>query len=295
MRKHLLVSIFTLLFCYMILPVQAQQTYTGDTWAEVEASGEGEITAVFLEEDSFAYMENGTLAGVEGDIFNHFLNWVENTRDVEIAVNWVRKTSFSDFYKTVKNSENGTFGLGSVTILDRRREEVQFTPPFINNIAVLATHDDAPELTSLDNISDDFSGMTAAVPVGTTLEGYMDDLKAEHYPSLKIETFDSQMAVLNKVLEDPDYFAYMDLSIFWPAYSEQERPIKRHPAGDLSSEEFGFIMPLSSDWQPLIEEFFDIGAGYRSSSAYRKILMKNLGTEVMQMLDLAQKRQQERR
>ena len=86
----------------------------------------------------------------------------------------------------------------------------------------------------------------------------------------------------------------MDLSMFWPAYKKQGEPIKRQAVGDLSAEQFGFIMPLDSDWSVVIDEFFSIGGGYRSTSSYRSILMKNLGTEVLQMLDLAQKRENRR-
>lgn len=98
------------------------------------------------------------------------------------------------------------------------------------------------------------------------------------------------MEVVKKVAENPSYFAYMDLSVYWPAFDKQKLPIKRQAVGDLSSETFGFIMPLSSDWDEPLEEFFKLGRGYRSNPAYQSILMKHLGVEVTKMLQLAQMR-----
>lgn len=290
--KHTLLTIASLFF--LVLSSNAQTTFTGDTWAEAQENGEAEITAVYLEEDSFAYTVDGELTGVEIDIFEQFATWLKNSKGVDLSINYVKETGFNTFYNMVEESSGGVFGLGSVTILERRREEVQFSEPFINNIAVLVTHESAPDLGSMEEISRVYDDMVGIAPVGTTLEGYMEDLKAQYYPNLTINRINSHQDVLKNIIANPKSFAYMDLSMFWPAYKKQGEPIKRQAVGDLSAEQFGFIMPLDSDWSGVIDEFFSIGGGYRSTSAYRSILMKNLGTEVLQMLDLAQKRQNRR-
>jgi putative glutamine transport system substrate-binding protein len=274
------------------MPIYAlAQTYSGDTWAEAQEKGSADITAVYLAEDAFAYEnENGQLTGVEIDIFQQFCNFVKNAKGVTVNVDYVKETSFSKFYDTVKNSSDGVFGLGSTTILDRRRSEVQFSPPFINNIAILVTHESAPNLESLDEISEVYSGKTAAVAEGTTLEGYMEELKANHFPSLTIERFPTQIAVIEKVAEDPSYFSYSDLSVYWPYNQDPNYEIKRQPVADLAAEVFGFIMPLSSDWEPVMEEFFNLGSGYRSMDMYRNILVRHLGARYTQMLEIARQK-----
>jgi putative glutamine transport system substrate-binding protein len=278
----------------LVFSSHAQASFTGDTWAEAREKGSAEITAVYLEEDSFAYTVDGQLTGVEIDIFEQFATWVKNSKGVDLSINYVKETGFNTFYTMVKESKGGVFGLGSVTILERRRAEVQFSEPFINNIAVLVTHESATDLDSMSEISKVYEDMVGIAPVGTTLEGYMEDLQAKYYPNLTINHIDSHQDVLKNIISNPKAFAYMDLSMFWPAYKKQGEPIKRQAVGDLSAEQFGFIMPLDSDWSVVIDEFFSIGGGYRSTSSYRSILMKNLGTEVLQMLDLAQKRENRR-
>lgn len=276
---------------FLFTPMGWAQTYSGDTWAEAQDKGSADITAVYLAEDAFAYEnENGQLTGVEIDIFKQFCNYVKNAKGVTMNVEYVSESSFSKFYNIVKNSEKGVFGLGSTTILESRKSEVKFAPPFINNIAVLVTHETAPNLNSLDQIANLYSGKTAAVAAGTTLEGYMENLKRRYYPDLKIERFDTQIDVIEKVADDPNYFSYSDLSVYWPYYQNPEHKIKRQPVADLAAEVFGFIMPLSSDWQPVMEEFFSLGKGYRSMSGYRNILVKHLGAEYTQMLEIARKK-----
>lgn len=275
------------LFIFGLL--DAQDVAKNDSWAEAKASKQANITVTFLEEDVFAYFDkDDNPAGVEIDIFTHFQNWLKNSHGVQLNINWVGERSFQKFYSSVQNGANGIIGLGTVTILDRRKSEVQFTPPWINNIAVLVSHKSATDLQSLDEINTIYSDKTAVVAKGTTLEGYMKDLKNKFFPDLKIETLPSQMDVVHKVAEDANYFAYMDLSIYWPALDREKLSIKRQAVGDLSAETFGFILPTNSDWSEPLNEFFNLGSGYRSNPAYRAILMKHLGGEVTKMLQMAQ-------
>lgn len=282
----------TFLFLATALP-SFSQLASGDTYADAIKNKKAKLTVAYLEEDAFAYPdEKGTPQGVEIDIFNQFIIWLRNSKKIIVTPEYVAEPSFQKFYSDVQNGGKGVVGLGTVTILERRKSEVKFSPAWINNIAVLVTHSSAADLEKLENISRTYSDKKALVARGTTLEGYIKELKEKYYPSLEIEYVESQMEVVQKVADDPSYFAYMDLSVYWPAYDKQKLPVKRQAVGDLSSETFGFIMPLSSDWDEPLQEFFQLGRGYRSNPAYQSILMKHLGVEVTKMLQLAQMRDQ---
>lgn len=284
----LLLSLF--LSCFFFQNTVAQ--LKGDTYADALKSKKASVVAVYLEEEAFAFKDaTGKISGVEGDIFNHFVNWLKNAKGIELEVSYIGERSFSKFYTMVKDGSQGVFGLGTTTILDRRKSEVIFSPPFINNIAVMITHSSVKNLSSLNQMSTEFGNLKGLAGKGTTLEGYLIDATQKYYPNAKLEYLPSQIEVVNKVAQDPSYFAYVDLSIYWPAFDKQKLPIKRHPVGDLASETFGFIMPLDSDWAPVINEFFNLGTGYRSTAAYRNILMKHLGVEVTKMLEIARNQQ----
>lgn len=271
------------------------QTISGESFANAQITKKAKISVVYLAEDSFAYLdEKGHLTGVEGDIFTHFQNWLKNSKGIELDVTYIGEPNFAKFYQMVKDGDGGVIGLGTVTILERRKKDVKYSPPFMNNIAILATHSSIPTLSSLDNISTEFASLKGLAAKGTTLETYLVDLAKAHYPSAKLEYLPSQGEVAQRLVDDPSYFAYMDLSTYWPSFSKLKMPIKRHPVGDLSAETFGFIMPLSSDWDSVLTEFFQIGSGYRSTLMYRNVLIKHLGVEVTKMLEIARTTSQDK-
>ncbi len=285
-------AMFICAFFAMLTGSASAQFQSGDSWAIAKTRKTATITAAFLQEDAFAYIDaSGKPAGIEIDIFEQFKNWLKNAKGVNLTVNYVAEPNFQKFYTGVQKSGSGVVGLGTVTILDRRKTEVQFSPPFINNIALLVTHNSVPELDKLDNMSAIFKEKKAVVAKGTTLETYMSEIRAKYHPNMKIETVASQMDVVKKVAEDPSYISYIDLSIYWPAYDKEKLPIKRHAAGDLSSETFGFITPIGSDWNEPLTEFFNHGSGYRANHVYKAILMKHLGAEVTKMLQIAQSKE----
>ncbi|TNE68626.1 transporter substrate-binding domain-containing protein [bacterium] len=260
----------------------------GDTYADALKNKKATIVAVYLEEEAFAFKDaDGKVSGIEGDIFSHFVNWLKNAKGIDLKVSYIGEKSFAKFYEMVQNGSQGVVGLGTTTILDRRKSEVKFSPPFINNIAVLISNSSIPNLSSLNAMGTEFSKLKGLAAKGTTLEGYLRNATSTYYPNAKLEFLPSQGEVAEKVAQDPSYFAYVDLSVYWPAFDKQKMAIKRHPVGDLASETFGFIMPLDSDWDKVINEFFSLGTGYRSTAAYRNILMKHLGVEVTKMLEIA--------
>lgn len=266
------------------------QNFSGSTYAEALENGAGDITVVYLEEDAFAYMdENGNLSGIHIDIFEHFSNWLRNSKGINLDINYVGEAeSFARFYSSIQNAEGGVFGLGTVTILERRKSEVSFSPPFLTNIAVLVTHDDVPEIESMEDMSTAFSDLTGLNITGTTLEDRMRELQESHLPNMPLRNVESQVEALELIVNNPEYFCYLDLSIYWPAM-QQGQSIRRHAVGDQASELFGYIMPVDSDWAPVIEEFFNLGSGYRGTATYRNTLVRHLGVEVTRMLELARR------
>jgi len=288
MNKHFLY--LSLVFVLLVLSDLQAQTLEGDSWQEVKKQGYGEITVHYLPVDQFSYIdENGELTGVEIDIFNYFVNYVENSQNVELEVTWVEaEDNFPQFYNRMQNAQNGVFGLGTVSILPKRKDKVLFSPPYINNLVVLVSHSSVPELQRLEQAPETFEGMEGIIVPQTNVEEWMNDLKHNYMPDLTFQTAPSQLDAIELIKRDNSrFFSYIDLSIFWPQ-KQNGAPIKRHKAGDLKSDKFGFIMPLESDWKPLIDEFFQLGSGFRSNPAYQQILIEHLGSEFANMLRIAQ-------
>ena len=59
-----------------------------------------------------------------------------------------------------------------------------------------------------------------------------------------------------------------------------------HSIANKTNEQFGFVMPLSSDWDIILNEFFESGFGFTSTKEYHKILEKHLSFEIIERVEL---------
>jgi ABC-type amino acid transport substrate-binding protein len=261
------------------------QGYSGDTWAGVKSGKTGTISLSYVETPSFCYKEKGgNLTGICVDIMNDFVKWVNTTKGVKLESKFVGDgSSFRGMYDKTKAGNGGVFGLGNITITEDRKREVRFSTPFITNFAILATQPSVPTLAKLEDLPKSFANFTAYTTKGSLQEKRIQDLKSKYYPDVKIAGLTTSQEVLEKVFSDPKGFAYLDLAFYIEAV-QMKKPIKRHPVGDKTSDQFGFIMPLNSDWAPVMEEFFKANGGYMNSKEYKNILVKHLGESGVKLL-----------
>lgn len=261
------------------------QVDRGHTVEAVRHGGGGEVVVIFMASDGWAYFdEDDHLTGASVEILQDFFSWVEETEDVDLEVTWSEDENWARFYRRVRDAEGGVIGAGNVTITDERREEVDFSPPYLNNVAVLITHEEVPELPSMDAAADRFSGFAAHPYRGTLHEERINQLRERRIPGLRVLPLDSNDEILEAVASSPDRLAWIDAHAYWRGMVEG-LPLRRHPAGDDSSESFGFIVPKGSDWSALLEEFFSEGDGYRNSDRYREILRTHLGPGLASLLE----------
>ncbi len=185
-----------------------------------------------------------------------------------------------------KGSVGGVFGLGNITITEERKKQVKFSPPFITNFTILVTQNAVPTLAKFEDLPTTFGKLTAYTAKGTLNEKRIVELKEKYFPAMKIAYTSTSQETLEKVFADPNGFAYLDLSFYLEAV-QLKKSVKRHPVADKAAEQFGFVMPLNSDWYPVLDEFFKANGGYLNSAQYRKILVTHLGETGVKLLQSA--------
>lgn len=255
-----------------------------DSWAKVSNKGYGEITIYYVPSEGFAYYnDDNELAGVTFDIFKDFTAWVTEHYGFPLHVHYISMESWSEFYDVVKKASSGTFGMGNVTITEARKEEIGFSPPYMTNIAVLVTNESTPELSSLGKIAHEFSNLRGLAFQSTLHEERIKSFKSNGYENLEIDYASSNNQIVNELSTSNTHFAYIDVYNFWRA-KLNERPVRHHPVGDESSEQFGYIMPKNSDWEPIFNDFFHETEGYLHTARYRYIMRRHLGEGLATML-----------
>src|SRR5260221_14747321 len=79
------------------------QSYSGDTWPQVKAKGEGTISLAYVETFGFVYKDNRKLNGVCVDIMNDFVKYVTEKKNIKLNSQFVGDgESFKGMYDKVK-------------------------------------------------------------------------------------------------------------------------------------------------------------------------------------------------
>jgi hypothetical protein len=259
------------------------------TWTEAQVNGEATVRVLYVPADGFAYRDTTNQpTGVTVEIMRDFARHVANRHGVELTLDFVEEPDWSVFYQRVRDGSAGVFGLGNVTITEARRAELQFSPPYMTNVAVLITHAIVPELESLDDIPTSFQGLQPLAFTGTLHEQRLAALRDEYMPDAELVPATSNAEIIERCASAPDYFAYVDIYNYWRAIDAGE-PLRRHPPGDQAGEEFGIVMPLDSDWAELVEEYFAAGGGLRQRTFYRDLLVRHLGPGLADQLRAAER------
>ncbi|GAB4123973.1 MAG: hypothetical protein OHK0045_04240 [Raineya sp.] len=273
---------FTLLLLVSSLSYAQLQ---GDSWANAQKNREATIIITYFETPRFVYKTGeGKLEGICIDILKEFANYVQRTKGITIKVNIQKPINdFGLFLKNIKIAKGGVFALGPFTITDERKKEMSFTPPYIKNRSILLSHNSAPDLNSLGNISNVFVGMKAYALRNSTQEAEILEIKNLYYPDLEIVYVNTAEELITRILSDPKSFTKHDF-LYYADALQNGKPIKRHLAGEILTNPYGFIMPKGSDWVLIWNEFLNEVNGFATRPEYRKILEKHLGFTATRIL-----------
>jgi ABC-type amino acid transport substrate-binding protein len=265
-------------------PLMVDTGLAGDPWPMVLERGSGTLTAVYVPAAGFAYYDDGgRLTGVTVELLHSFADFVSARHNVDLTLEFISEENWRTFYNGIVDAGDGVIGMGNVTITEERRQELTFSPPYMTNIASLITHRDAPELTRLQDLEQVLGGRTALAFKGTLHEERLRALTARYYPGAQFRMAASNDEIIELVSSGDRYFAYIDLYNYWRA-ADSGLPLQRHDAADEAAEQFGYIMPRGTTWEPVITEFFEDGDGLTTSSRYHAIMEKHLGTRLAEIL-----------
>ncbi|WMN12409.1 transporter substrate-binding domain-containing protein [Marivirga salinae] len=282
MKKLLFNSFFILPL--ILLGFKAQAQFSGDTFEKAKESKTANLTYVYSEAPGFAANINGEVQGVCVDVMSDFEFFLLDNYGITVNSTMEKEhaNNFTSYLNAIKNSSNGVFGLSNTTITQKRKASYNFSPPYITNIGMMLSNEALPTLNDISKIAEVFAGKKAVTVKGSTNEDQILQIKKKYYPSLTIEYVDSFDEALVAITNSTDYFTNIDFTYYLDA-TKSKKPIKRHPAGDQTAEEFGIVMPKNSDWDKPFQEF--LTESYRTSPSYRKIIANHLGRNALQLLD----------
>ncbi|MGM0579358.1 MAG: substrate-binding periplasmic protein [Bacteroidota bacterium] len=275
---------FLIIIPLVFIGFKSHSQYSGGTFAEAKQSKTANVTYVYSEAPGFAAEINGEVQGVCVDVMSDFEFYLLDKYGITVESKMVKEhaNNFTAYLEAVKKSSKGVFGLSNTTITQKRKASYNFSPPYITNIGMMLSNKALPTLNDISKISEVFAGKKAVTVKGSTNEEQILKVKNKYYPGLTIEYVNSFEEALDKITNSEEYFTNIDFTYYLDA-TKSKKPIKRHPAGDQTAEEFGIVMPKDSDWAQPFQEF--LTESYRTSPSYRKIIAKHLGRNALQLLD----------
>jgi ABC-type amino acid transport substrate-binding protein len=262
--------------------ISFSQSFQGDSWAHVKSSGSGVLTVVYSEQFGLIYKDkDGKVKGVCVDILTDFTKYINTKYGKTLTVKYAGEIPiFSQFLSTAQSTPN-ILGVTNTTITEERKKVLKFSPPYMSNRQVMLTSNKAPSITSLNEIPVKLPDFTAQVIAGSTHVQYVEKIKAEHMPSLKITQEVSGPIILNNLIKNPKIFTVIDFTEFIDVV-HRKLPIKRQMVDVGVVEELGFVMSKQTDWDVPLKEFLTLD--YRSSIGYRRIISENLGATFMNLV-----------
>ena len=275
---------FLLLVGLLVGSLSARAQLKGDSFAEAKAKGSAEVVFAYIETPGFVAKEEDEVKGFCVDLMNEFGKWLKKEEGIELkpAFNHKNAKNFPLLMDELKSGRGGAFGLGTFTITEERKNTYAFSPPFINNITILMSNKNVQNLNSLQEISIGFKGMAMVTVKGSLHERRLLKIKEEYYPQVEVRYVASFNDVLKELVENEKAFTELDFT-YYLASLKNKIPVKRHPVGDGTAEEFGIIMPKSSDWAPVMARFME--SGFMESTEYRRLIADHLGQHALRLLD----------
>ncbi len=243
------------------------------------------LTVDYLSRSPLAFDDKGTMKGIEVEIMNEYVAWLSKKKNMALHIKYNAFTDFDTFFiATQKLGKNG-IGVGGVTINKERAAHADFTAPYLKNVAFCISNGNALDVKNRtkEDIMRGLGNMTALTMQNTSLNMYVNEMKKQYIPDLKILYYPSEVKILEDISKNVLYFGYVDAIGFWfYLKSNPQKVLKIQKTLNQSREEMGFVLPKGSIHKKLFNEFFAGPGGFKSTPAYKAILEKYLGSYMTQ-------------
>jgi len=267
-----------------IIAQESEQKIMGQSWEEIKKNPnkQGLLTVFHYDRRPFFYEnEMGGSGGIEHDVASELSRYIQGKYDIHIFLQLKKFNDYQSFHEAMKNNTHpGVIGLSSVRIDQENTTGVKFSKPFMTGIEVVITSSNLPIAQAKGQMKEILNGKTAVTVKGSPFETHLLQFMPEHYPDAKIIYVEKSEQIAEKVAQNPDLFAFAPL----PDYYTQlklGKSLGRQPYFSLPHEGYALTLPLKTDWDTVVEEFF-ADQGFKPIMNF--VIKRHLGTDVKDLL-----------
>lgn len=225
-------------------------------WIQAKTNRTAQLDIYWYVSTPFIYTdEKGNLTGIEYQLIELFKEFLKTNHGVELTANWIEAKSFANIMDEVSQSRNeNTLGSSAFSITSSRQEFLQFTEPYLPDIAVLVSSEGSPIVQTPEEIDEMMKQMVAVTISGTTYEKFLDDLERRLQTEFEMLYIESDKNVLDNISKAPNRFGYIDLPIYLMLI-KRGGSLTRQNVFTIRGTGYGLIMPQASTWSIPLNEF----------------------------------------
>lgn len=266
------------LFLFVI--ITAFSAYGQSSYNEIKRTGKGAIHIGYRLNSLVSDDETNVENLLEYEILNLFFDYVELTDSVKITRKYSCAKSFSSLYRNIKKNKVYDFAFCFFSKTNERIKEVQFSPTYLPDIEVMISNKNLPILIDTNDFITRFKKATAVYVPGSTFEEDVREL-TDIKPDMTMLSVISSAHTIEKIESCNTCYGFIELHQYFNKV-KGVTSIKRQNLFIKKREGYGFIFPLESDWQPVVNDFFQDSA---SLVKVKRVINNKLGKEMIDFVN----------
>jgi len=269
------IIIISFIYCIGAISLKAQ------SFQEIIDEGSGKIKVYYYPIEPFIYQDEiGNLLGIEKEMMDSFLRFVEKKYSVKLFVEWEQVPTFDSVFEYVNKSKKPAFGVSVISKTHERSKLVGFSYSYMPDVSVFITHLSVPFLDNSASIKAHIDGYEAATMSSTTYKGDLDKLSDEYNLDLNYVDVPNDEDIIRLVSRNKKMVGYVGLP-FYVIEIGKGNPVKRHSKFQVKRDGYRFIYQLDNGWQKPVQNYFE---SYLYRAEADKIIRRYLGNDYSELI-----------
>ncbi len=268
-------------FLFPLLFLIVSYLHAGDNWKDVITNKRGKVVFYWYPNNVTISDSKDIIDGIEHDLAFAFVEFINERYDVALEIEWIKTDSFQEVMDLVRTGSGGVFGASSISITPERQTYLNFTPPYLADVAVLVSNSRVPIARTPEEFKRVFQGLTAVSIPNTTLYEAISDLESRQDLKFNMLQVQNSGQIIEYIANTENSFGYIDLPNFLVAIDDNSN-IRRQFFHPIKLKGLGMIFPKDSDWEEPVNDYFNSSQFQLDKN---EIIIKYLGEDVSGIID----------
>ncbi|HET8859498.1 ATP-binding protein [Marivirga sp.] len=268
----------TIILLFLIFEVGS---LSAQSFQKILNEGSGKVKVYYYPIEPFIYKDEiGNLLGIEKEIIDSFLRFVEKKYSVKLFVEWEEVPTFESVFEYVNKSNIPSFGISVISKTKARSEVVSFSNSYMPDVSVFITHLSVPYLKNGESLKMNIKGFDAATIFNTTYKEDLDKLNEKFDLELNYLDVPNDEDVIKLVSRNKDMVGFVGLPFYVIGISKGF-PVKRHSVFQVKRDGYRFIFQKNNGWEEPIQKYFE---SYLYRAEADKIIRRYLGNDYSELI-----------